>query len=122
MDEVLEYLGDDSQNRAQAKQKIKHLRKVTAHFEWFDDEGDRFSKLLDEAEPIFDKRGQYIHNRYIGCSDGAIFMKPGRPDREQEKVTSGTLYEFANEVFDMSGSFNASKKWLGRAKKAIEQS
>jgi hypothetical protein len=121
IDDLLDLLGEDSLKRAQATKKIRRLKEMADLFEWANDEGERFQSLLSEAEAIFDKRGEYIHNRYIGCSNGEIIMKPGRPDRLEEKVTSGTLYEFANFVFDMSSAFNASKFWLSRAKKKIEQ-
>lgn len=121
LDEILDMLKEESLKKAQASKKILHLLKVKDSLNWSYDEGERFTELLEQAKIIFDKRGEYIHNRYIGSSDGSITMNPGRPNRPQELVTSGTLYDFANLVFDLQSSFNASKFWVSRAINNIEQ-
>lgn len=114
IDEFLEKLQITSLQNAQVSQKLRHLKKATDDLEWVNDEGKRFAQLLDEAANVFDKRGQYIHNRYIDV-DGEILMKPARPDRPEEIVTSGTLYAFADKVADMASAFLGSEFDLHRA-------
>lgn len=124
IDELVAYfsLHDASQKprlkNAQAAEKLKYLRKVSVDLEWQHDEGDRFAEVVNVALESMDKRGEYLHNRYIGLTDGKILMKPGRANRKEEEITSSQLYEFANDLFNLQSALYASGFWVRRAGKS----
>ncbi len=123
IDELIEYFSkiDSGQPpkliNSQATEKIKYLKKFGSSLEWPNNEGNEFAILMDAAKASMDERGEYLHNRYIAIQNGKILMKPGRPNRPEQEITSAELYEFANHLFILQSNLNRSRFWLSRVSK-----
>ena len=87
--------------------RVEYVQERLAQFAPLPHELTGLPSHLDYISDLLERRNEVIHGRIYGSLQGEKDeLRPGRPTGSARPITSGELYDLANEMFATLGALN----------------
>lgn len=84
-----------------ASAKARHCRSAIAEFVDANHEMSALTEALNYALDLLERRHEVIHGRIYGGLGGPDIQRSGRKGKPDREITSGELYDLANDLFEV---------------------